>query len=74
MNIFSKISDIGNSFFDLISKWIIPLPGIVKGVISLTVLCLIAIGIITLLKKSFKVFGIILLVVVIIIFVSTIFK
>lgn len=74
MNVINKISEIGNSFFDLVSKWIIPLPGIVKGFIVLVVLCLVTIGIITLLKKSFKIFGIILLVIAIIIFASSIFN
>lgn len=72
MKVINKISEIGEAFFNLISEWILPLPGIVKGFISLVVLGLVAIGILTLLKKSFKIFGIILLVVFIIIFASAI--
>ena len=68
MKVINKISEIGEAFFNLISEWILPLPGIVKGFIALVVLGLVAIGILTLLKKSFKIFGIILLVVFIIIF------
>lgn len=72
MKVINKISEIGEAFFNLISEWILPLPGIVKGFIALVVLGLVAIGILTLLKKSFKIFGIILLVVFIIIFASAI--
>ena len=74
MKVINKISEIGNAFFNLISEWIIPLPGIIKGFIALVVLGLVAIGILTLLKKSFKIFGIILLVVFIVIFASAIFN
>ncbi|MBQ4570689.1 MAG: hypothetical protein IJB21_03240 [Bacilli bacterium] len=72
MKVINKISEIGEAFFNLISEWILPLPGIVKGFIALVVLGLVAIGILTLLKKSFKIFGIILLAVFIIIFASAI--
>lgn len=72
MKVINKISEIGEAFFNLISEWILPLPGIVKGFVALVVLGLVAIGILTLLKKSFKIFGIILLVVFIIIFASAI--
>ena len=74
MKAINKISDIGEAFFKLISEWIIPLPGVVKGFIALVVLGLVAIGILTLLKKSFKIFGIILLVIFIVIFASAIFN
>lgn len=74
MNIINKISEIGDAFFNLISQWIIPLPGIIKGFIALVVLALVAIGVLTLLKKSFKIFGIILLGVFVVILVSVIFN
>ena len=70
MEIIKKISEFGDSFFEWILKGIIPLPGIVKGIIVIVVLVLVAIGILTLLKKSFKVFGIILLAILTIIIVS----
>lgn len=74
MKVINKISEIGDAFFSLISEWIIPLPGIVKGFVALVVLGLVSMGILTLLKKSFKIFGIILFVVFIIIFASVIFN
>lgn len=72
MNCINKISELGNSFFDLVSQWIIPLPGILKGFITLVFLGLVAMGILSLLKKSLKVFGFILLAIAVFIFVSTI--
>ena len=71
MNVINRISELGNKFFDWVLKGIIPLPGIVKGVIVIITFALVAIGILSLLKKSFKVFGIILLVLFVAIFVSS---
>ena len=70
MSVIEKISEFGNSFFEWLIKGIVPLPGVIKGVIVIVTFLLISIGIFTLLKKSFKVFGIILLAIFIVVLVS----
>lgn len=72
MNIFNKVSELGNTFFDWLVKWVVPLPGIIKGFVVIVALLLIIVGVISLLKKSFKVFGVILLIITIMILVSKI--
>lgn len=70
MEVMNKISEFGNNFFDWVVEGILPLPGIIKGVIVIVVLLLVVVGIMSLLKKSFKIFGIILLIIFIAILVS----
>ena len=70
LNCFNKIQDFGNNFFDNIFMPLYTLPGFIKGVVAIIILGLMAIGVLTLLKKSLKIFGIIISVVVIIILVS----
>lgn len=70
MNCINKISELGDSFFNWVLNGIIPLPGIIKGFITIVVFTLVALGILSLLRKSFKIFGIILLVIFVIALVS----
>ena len=70
MNCINKISELGDSFFNWVLNVIIPLPGIIKGFITIVVFTLVALGILSLLRKSFKIFGIILLVIFVIVLVS----
>lgn len=73
MKVINKISEIGNDFFNWIIEGIVPLPGIIKGIIVIVTLLLVLIGVFSLLKKSLKIFGSILLIIFIVIFVSLMF-
>lgn len=70
LNCFKKIQDFGNNIFDNIFMPLYNLPGFIKGIVAIIILGLMAIGVLTLLKKSFKIFGIIISVVIIAILVS----
>ena len=72
MNVINKISQLGNDFFNWLVDGVLPLPGIVKGIIVIVLFCLVFIGFLTLLKKSLKVFGVIALVIVLIILILSV--
>ena len=42
MKVINRISELGNKFFEWVLKGIIPLPGIVKGVIVIVTFALVA--------------------------------
>ena len=74
MKVINKISELGNNFFDWLVEGVLPLPGIIKGFLVIVVFLLVLVGVLSLLKKSLKVFGIILSIIVIIILCSMLFK
>ena len=69
MNVINKISQLGNDFFNWLVDGVLPLPGIVKGIIVIVLFCLIVVGFLTLLKKSLKVFGMITIIVILLILI-----
>ncbi len=74
MEFFNKISEFGNKFFEWLVEGVLPLPGIIKGFVVIVAMLLILVGVLSLLKKSLKVFGIILSIVAIVILVSYLFN
>jgi hypothetical protein len=74
MKVINKISEFGNNFFDWLVEGVLPLPGIIKGFLVIVVFLLVLVGILSLLKKSLKIFGIILSIIAIIILCSMLFK
>lgn len=74
MKVINKISEFGNNFFDWLVEGVLPLPGIIKGFFVIVVFLLVLVGVLSLLKKSLKVFGIILSIIAIVILCSLLFK
>jgi hypothetical protein len=74
MKVINKISELGNNFFDWLVEGVLPLPGIIKGFLVIVVFLLVLVGVLSLLKKSLKIFGIILSIIVIIILCSMLLK
>jgi hypothetical protein len=74
MKVINKISELGNNFFDWLVEGVLPLPGIIKGFLVIVVFLLVLVGVLSLLKKSLKIFGIILSIIAIIILCSMLFK
>ncbi len=70
LNIINKLTDFGNSFFDKTFGILNNLHGVFKGVIAIVLLVLIGLGILTILKKSFKIFGIVIMALAILIVVG----
>ena len=60
MKVINKISELGNNFFDWLVEGVLPLPGIIKGFLVIVVFLLVLVGVLSLLKKSLKIFGIII--------------
>ena len=74
MKVINKISEFGNNFFDWLVEGVLPLPGIIKGFLVIVVFLLVLVGVLSLLRKSLKVFGIILSIIAIVILCSLLFK
>lgn len=61
---FKEILEISNGIFENTIGILNRLPGLLKDIMTLVILCLIVIGIITLLRKSFKFFGLIIMILI----------
>lgn len=72
--IIQQISDFGNEVFSKTVGILNELPGTAAGLASVVLILLAAVGTFTLLKKSFKFFGIILLIVLVAIIALSFFK
>ncbi len=70
LNIINKLTDFGNSFFDKTFGILNNMQGALKGVVAVALLVILGVGVLTLLKKSFKIFGIVILAIVILIAVG----
>ena len=70
--IIQKVSDFGNDIYEKTVGFLGNLPGVACGIATVLFLALAAIGLLSLLKKSFKVFGIIFVVIVALIIITTV--
>ena len=72
--VFTKINDIGKKIFDVIFGVIQNLPGIFQGIFTVAILFFLAIGLLSVFKKSIKFFMIIVIAIVALIVVGFMLK
>lgn len=70
LNIVDKLTDFGNNFFDKTFGILNGMHGALKGVVAVALLVILGVGILSLLKKSFKIFGFIILAIAILIMIG----
>lgn len=66
LDFLKRIPEFGNELYDKTIGIMDSMPGVIKGILAVTILFFLVIGILTMLKKAFKVFGIILIAVAIV--------
>lgn len=73
-SLLQKIVEFGNNIYDKTFGLLNSLPGVVKGLVSCFLLVIMITGLITFLKKSFKVFGIVILALLILVIIGSFIK